>query len=241
MNDVLSIRPAGVRMSSRIFAVLFAVLILLTNKTVHASGVVLGSYLDLSNAEKAAVAARSVLQDLGKTNEVRVIDGKTSAFQKLSRVVILSADEKDARVLLQDIRFSYPDAWFLVDVPRQGIVRQKALADDSQEATSFLRASQDQQKNVSGSPVTKEAPIVAMPRTSSGPQTVIGQEAGVDLHRVPIDTFDESEVSVVIDGNVNEQIWRSLPYYDNMLVSVPALLTQPESVSYTHLTLPTKA
>ena len=134
-------------MSSRIFAVLFAVLILLTNKSVHASGVVLGSYLDLSNAEKAAVAARSVLQDLGKTNEVRVIDGKTSAFQKLSRVVILSADEKDARVLLQDIRFSYPDAWFLVDVPGQGIVRQKALAaSESQEATSLLRASQDQQK-----------------------------------------------------------------------------------------------
>ena len=115
-------------MSSRMIAVLFALLLLLTNISVHASGVVLGSYLDSSNAEKAAVAARSVLRDLGKTNEVRVIDGKTSAFQQLSRVVILSADEKDARVLLQDIRFSYPDAWFLVNVPGQGIVRQKALS-----------------------------------------------------------------------------------------------------------------
>jgi hypothetical protein len=229
LNDVLSIRLAGVCISSRMIAFLFAGSLLLTNISAHASGVVLGSYLDSGNAEKAAVAARSVLQALGKTNEVRVIEGKTSAFQQLSRVVILSADEKDARVLLQDIRFSYPDAWFLVNVPEQGIVRQKALAaSGGQEATSFLRASQDQQKIVSGSPVTKEAPRVAMPRTSSGPQTVIGQEAGVDLHRVPIDTFDESEVSVVIDGNVNEEIWRSLPYYDNMLVSVPALLTQPE-------------
>ena len=225
MNDVLSIRLAGVCISSRMIAFLFAGSLLLTNISAHASGVVLGSYLDSGNAEKAAVAARSVLQALGKTKEVRVIEGKTSAFQQLSRVVILSADEKDARVLLQDIRFSYPDAWFLVNVPEQGIVRQKALAaSDSKEATSFLRASQDQQKNVSGSPVTKEAPIAAMPRTSSGPQTVIGQEAGVDLHRVPIDTFDESEVSVVIDGNVNEEIWRNLPYYDNMLVSVPAYL-----------------
>ena len=78
-------------------AFLFAGLLLLTNISVHASGVVLGSYLDSGNAEKAAIAARSVLQDLGKTNEVRVIEGKTSAFQQLSRVVILSADEKDAR------------------------------------------------------------------------------------------------------------------------------------------------
>ena len=39
-----------------------------------------------------------------------------------------------------------------------------------------------------------------MPRTSSGPQTVIGQEAGGPSPFLPIDTFDESEVSVVIDG-----------------------------------------
>ena len=78
-------------------AFLFAGSLLLTNISAHASGVVLGSYLDSGNAERAAVAARSVLQALGKTNEVRVIDGKTSAFQQLSRVVILSADEKDAR------------------------------------------------------------------------------------------------------------------------------------------------
>ena len=93
---------------------------MLTNISAHASGVVLGSYLDSGNAEKAAIAARSVLQALGKTNEVRVIDAKTSAFQQLSRVVILSADEK-TRGLLEDIRFSYPDAWFLVNVPGQGI------------------------------------------------------------------------------------------------------------------------
>ena len=41
-------------------AFLFAGLLLLTNIAAHASGVVLGSYLDLGNAEKAAVAARSV-------------------------------------------------------------------------------------------------------------------------------------------------------------------------------------
>ena len=108
-------------------AFLFAGSLLLTNISAHASGVVLGSYLDSGNAEKAAIAARSVLQTLGKTNEVRVIDAKTSAFQQLSRVVILSADEKDARGLLEDIRFSYPDAWFLVNVPGQGIVRQRRL------------------------------------------------------------------------------------------------------------------
>ena len=89
MHDVFSIRIAAVCMASRTIAFLFAALLLLTNISAHASGVVLGSYLDSGNAEKAAIAARSVLQALGKTNEVRVIDAKTNAFQQLSRVVIL--------------------------------------------------------------------------------------------------------------------------------------------------------
>ena len=98
-------------------------------------------------------------------------------------------------------------------------MRQKALAaSGGREATSFW-ALRRTSKIVSGSPVIKEAREWQCPEQAR-PQTVIGQEAGVDLHRVPIDTFDESEVSVVIDGNVNEEIWRSLPYYDNMLVAI---------------------
>ena len=109
------------------------------------------SYLDLGNAEKAAVAARSVLQALGKTNEVRVIGGKTSV--SAARVVILSADEKDARVLLQDIRFSYPDAWFGQCAGTGN--RQRRFVSGGREATSFWAPRRTSKNCVC--PVTKEA------------------------------------------------------------------------------------
>ena len=213
----------------RLLTVFIVVTGLLFSALSAASGVVLGSYLNASNAEKAAVAARSVLRDLGKTNEVRVISGKASTSRQLSRVVILSADEREARTLLGDLRFSYPDAWFLVDVPAERLTEQGTIpAIHDRQETSFERALQDQKKKESESLTAGVRPKLTMPRTGSAPQTVIGQEAGVDLHRVPIETLDESEFSVVIDGKVNEEVWGSLPYYDNMLVSVPALLTQPE-------------
>ena len=213
----------------RLLTVFIVVTGLLFSALSAASGVVLGSYLNASNAEKAAVAARSVLRDLGKTNQVRVISGKASTSRQLSRVVILSADEREARTLLGDLRFSYPDAWFLVDVPAERLTEQGTIpAIHDRQETSFERALQDQKKKESESLTAGVRPKLTMPRTGSAPQTVIGQEAGVDLHRVPIETLDESEFSVVIDGKVNEEVWGSLPYYDNMLVSVPALLTQPE-------------
>ena len=90
MSDALHVRFLAVLSISRLLTVSIAVTGLLFSALSAASGVVLGSYLNASNAEKAAVAARSVLRDLGRTNEVRVISGKASTSRQLSRVVILS-------------------------------------------------------------------------------------------------------------------------------------------------------
>ena len=53
-------------------------------------------------------------------------------------------------------------------------------------------------------------------------------EAGVDLHRLGIQTFTEADIDIVIDGKIDEALWQKLPHYDNMLVSIPALVTPAE-------------
>ena len=73
-----------------------------------------------------------------------------------------------------------------------------------------------------------DAAVQVIPGATAGPQAVIGQEAGVDLHRLSIQTLAEADVHVVIDGKVDEALWQQLPYYDNMLVSIPALMTLAE-------------
>ena len=66
------------------------------------------------------------------------------------------------------------------------------------------------------------------PKAGAGAQTVVGQEAGVDLHRLSIQTFAEADIDIVIDGKIDEALWQKLPHYDNMLVSIPALVTPAE-------------
>ena len=79
-------------------------------------------------------------------------------------------------------------------------------------------------------PLLRERPpeLSSDRKMMSGSQIIIGEEEGVDLHRVSIETFSEAEVNVVIDGRVDEALWEQIPYYDNMLVSIPALLTPAE-------------
>ena len=56
-----------------------------------------------------------------------------------------------------------------------------------------------------------------------GPQTVYGSEGGVDLNQLRIQTLDHEEAGITIDGRIEEAVWRGIPYYDNMLVSIPDL------------------
>ena len=50
-----------------------------------------------------------------------------------------------------------------------------------------------------------------------------GSEGGDDLNQLQIQTLDHEEAGITIDGKIEEAVWRGIPYYDNMLVSIPDL------------------
>ena len=44
---------------------------------------------------------------------------------------------------------------------------------------------------------------------------------GIPRHRIEIQTRDEADNGVVLDGKVDEAIWQTLPFYDEFMVAVP--------------------
>ena len=192
-------------------------------------GVVVGSYSSQSNAEGAALTVRDKLLSLGLDARVEVVPVASQKFSsagnRASRVVLLPRSGTSARTLLRQVRMrGFADAWFLAETgaPVAPAARPPIAAAVAQPAPTPAPVARAQQR------VDAQPALVSRPRQSAGPQTVIGQEAGVDLHRLSIQTLAEADVDVVIDGKVDEALWQQFPYYDNMLVSIPALVTPAE-------------
>ena len=192
-------------------------------------GIVVGSYSVQSNAEAAAKAASEKLREKGfdllvKVNAIAV-DDVNSTSKAAFRVVLVPNSDLNARKLLPQIRsVGFPDAWYLAN-------GQTAILPDippPKKITAVRPATNiplDDEKHL----LRERPPELSSGRKAmSGSQIIIGEEEGVDLHRVSIETFSEAEVNVVIDGRVDEALWEQIPYYDNMLVSIPALLTPAE-------------
>ena len=192
------------------------------------SGVVVGSFGTEVNAQTAAQSARVKLSALGADIDIQVVT--TAGARRVSRVIVLPTSGVDARGLLKSVRAQgFSDAWYLAETrvvasqatlpTQQTEYVQQELSGTPQPAVAQPLATAE----VNGTPVTQ-----VMPRQGAGAQTVIGQEAGVDLNRLSLQTLAEADVDIVIDGKIDEGLWQQLPFYDNMLVSIPALLTPAE-------------
>ncbi len=188
-------------------------------------GIVVGSFNEPSNAEPVAERARRELSNLGNDIEVRIVP-RGSDRQSGVRVVVFSTNPSDTRRLLQQVRsLGFADAWYLAE---SGVTYRASQAVRSAEPAQRPAAAMlPTQQTASPTTVRTPAPAVA-PQPGAGPQTVVGQEAGVDLHRLTIQTLADADVDIVIDGNIDEALWQQLPFYDNMLVSIPALVTPAE-------------
>ncbi|MCB1692856.1 MAG: carbohydrate binding family 9 domain-containing protein, partial [Pseudomonadales bacterium] len=49
-----------------------------------------------------------------------------------------------------------------------------------------------------------------------------GELDGIPMHIIHVETRPQAEVGIKLDGIVDEPIWQTLPYYDNLIGSVPA-------------------
>jgi hypothetical protein len=55
-------------------------------------------------------------------------------------------------------------------------------------------------------------------------QQLKGDLDGIPMHYINVQTrehADDADVDITLDGKVTESIWREVPAFDNMLVSVP--------------------
>ncbi len=224
-----------VRTASHRVAIAVAMLCMFyTTPTFAEPGVVVGSYSNQSNAEAAAQTARDKLLNLGLDVTVRVIPTAITgakASTAPARVVVLPRSGVGARGLLRQVRArGFADAWYLAQTGVPAVARtERAIAQRASSAVESASPTPSLAQVKSAQPQKKSpSAVTTRPRPSAGPQTVIGQEAGVDLHRLTIQTLAEADVDVVIDGKVDEALWQQFPYYDNMLVSIPALVTPAE-------------
>lgn len=202
--------------------------VLLAPTAFAGSGVVVGSFGTEVNAQTAAQSARVKLSALSADIEIQVVT--TAGARRVSRVIVLPTSGVDARGLLKSVRAQgFSDAWYLAET---GVVASQATLPTQQ--TEYVQQEPDgtPQTTVAQSLATTEvtsAPVAQVKlRQGAGAQTVIGQEAGVDLNRLSLQTLAEADVDIVIDGKIDEGLWQQLPFYDNMLVSIPALLTPAE-------------
>ncbi|MED5582614.1 MAG: hypothetical protein VYA82_11060, partial [Pseudomonadota bacterium] len=184
-------------------------------------GVVVGSYTDLANAQSAAENARRALGAISSEIEIHIVSQGANA-----RVVVVPAVAAQTRSLLSQVRnLGFTDAWYLAQTGVSTKAPVGVVASQPVQAVTPVPAVEEQAEK----PVPVDTPLQPRrPRPGAGAQAVVGQEAGVDLHRLSIQTFAEADVDIVVDGKIDESLWQTLPYYDNMLVSIPALVTPAE-------------
>ena len=51
---------------------------------------------------------------------------------------------------------------------------------------------------------------------------MIGTLDGIPMHIIHVETRRQGQVAIKLDGRVDEPVWQTVPYYDNLLGSVPA-------------------
>lgn len=221
--------------STRLGTLLFVVALSFgSNVFAEGSGVVLASFSDRANAER--YRSQIALDKLGATPKLTVLSADRADGQEVFRVVAQTSD-RTSRDLLAHLRGTgFSDAWHITSpsltvVPPNTQLQTPSAAQSNSLAQPFIETSASVASGIPEpvvenlqSPRENQLSDVAGP----GKQTVFDTEAGVDLHQLKIQTLDHDAASITIDGRIDEATWRSIPYYDNMGVSIPDLGTKAE-------------
>ena len=195
-------------------------------------GVVLGSFSTDRNAEFAQLDAERRLASMqGALKLYRIPSERGIRLVAVPTERMTGNGLGTTRQLLAALRqLGYSDAWYLnqVTVP-QPVISSDANRSMAANAATVQPATSTAQAELSAQ-ATQRQPAESPVRSATGSSvpgsvSVFGQEAGVDLHRLKIETVAHSEARISVDGRVDEAIWQSQPYFDNMRVSIPALGT----------------
>ena len=207
----------------------------LVAKTPNA-GVVLASFRKSDNAEK-------LIQELGSTFGAGEISLSILSAQIDDRPlyrVVAQADGVDSRELLQRMRSrGFDDAHIrssqLSRRSLSAVSSRPAQPSGSVPTQAGMKKGLQEEKNIKTRAASGEHLLATSQRAAQpdplaefagpGAQTVYGSEGGIDLNELQIQTLDHDAANVTIDGVIEEAVWRDIPYYDNMRVSIPDLGT----------------
>ena len=208
----------------------------LVAKTPNA-GVVLASFRKSDNAEK-------LMQELGSTFGAGEISLSILSAQIDDRPlyrVVAQSDGVDSRELLQRMRSrGFDDAWHIrsSQLSRRSlsaVSSRPAQPSGSVPTQAGMKKGLQEEKNIKTRAASGEHLLATSQRAAQpdplaefagpGAQTVYGSEGGIDLNELQIQTLDHDAANVTIDGVIEEAVWRGIPYYDNMRVSIPDLGT----------------
>jgi hypothetical protein len=198
-----------------------------------ASGVVLASFSQSDNAER--FLGKLAPEMLKSGVRLTVLEGARAGSDAIYRVVAQREDQASRDLLAQLRSTGFSDAWHISSAllapaakePQQP-AEPEMLADANAPIAEVSDAVQGRAPAIVAKP--SDTPLVAQPDGFAGPgeQTVFDTEAGVDLHQLKIQTLDHAAADITVDGRIEEATWRSIPYYDNMGVSIPDLGTKAE-------------
>ena len=197
------------------------------------SGVVLASFSKPENADRYRA---QIELDIPEENlELTVLPADSGGGQSVYRVVAQTRDRSSRDLLERMRRIGFSDAWHTKSHSLPSISKDIHRLPRSDVEASPSTELQTQTNPIKKKPTEIESvtPAISADKASlqvqlaefagRGPQTVYGSEGGVDLNQLRIQTLDHEEAGITIDGRIEEAVWRGIPYYDNMLVSIPDL------------------
>ena len=208
---------------------------LLSGNQQSASGVVLGSFGQRANADGQLQRLQQTMGDNDIRLQVIAGEGPRGPIYR----VVAQSTSLNSRSLLQRLRANgFADAWHVTD-PVLARVPAVTPGSQSEGVVPMARGTGVSASDLREQPTSRALQVIASTEVTDpapdmagfagpGAQRAFDTEAGVDLYELKIQTLDHEAAQITVDGRIDEAVWRGIPYYDNMGVSIPDLGTDAE-------------
>ncbi len=199
-------------------------------------GLVLGSYLNRTYADERRAEVEAIIG--APVSVIQFGSGNDARY----RVIYVPTSNQDLATRRQQmVEAGFADAWITplnnksysspVLVDRQP-VNQKPVERDSPQFNDTVK-SQPEVK-----PPPREIADPAKPKHTTAPrnpartETIELATVGTDV-RIQLPKMEEGAFEFDLDGRLDEPFWRSIPGYDNMLVTDPDTMEKPRYATIT--------
>ena len=186
-----------------------------TSSYASSGAAVIGSYKNPANA-------RAIMEQVNR---------KLSLHAEVKQAVVngtlwhrLLVRGPDASALVTRLRQAgFADTWFLPERAMTPVASSISVQQDSDRSTPVVQQTEAASETQASEPVTPPAlaPVHTRFADSQGSQRLIDTIQGIPVHQIVVPNLPDDEVSIILDGIVNEPVWSQVPDYDNMLVAVP--------------------